>query len=446
MNLIDKKLPSAIESEDAIIGAILYNNNSLIDAIQTLKPEMLSSEKNKVIYQTMCEMFARNEPIDIVTLVSCLRKKNQINDSLTPYMISTLDKGLGDANLNFNILVVVESWIKRQLILFGDKMVKNCFEEASDIFKELDSVDNEVLRIYSIIHNNAEESYDEILTTAYNDIINSDSTTESGVPSGIKSLDRVTSGFQNSDMIVLAARPAMGKSGLMTTIARNAANCGFPIAIFSLEMNKFQLVCRLIAEDIGIDVDVLTKKKLSAYQKQMFRNAIDNVRGLPIHIDDKPAINIVELRAKLKQMKKKYDIKMAIVDYLQLMTGNSKGSREQEVSEISRGIKTIAKELNIPIIALSQLSRSNESRADKRPLLSDLRESGAIEQDADVVMFIHRPEYYGITVDEIGNSTKGLAEIIFAKHRNGSVETVACDFVGQFTVFKDLRQEIKPIF
>jgi replicative DNA helicase len=264
----------------------------------------------------------------------------------------------------------------------------------------------------------------------------------SGVPSGITSLDRITSGWQNSDMVVIAARPAMGKTALVLTMARNAAiDFGKPVAIFSLEMSSLQLVTRLIASESELSSEKLKKGELADHEHQQLIDKTRSLAEAPLYIDDTPGLSVFELRAKARRLKEKHKIELIIIDYLQLMTagGDNKGNREQEISTISRSLKGLAKELEVPVIALSQLSRAVESRGgDKKPQLSDLRESGAIEQDADMVMFIHRPEYYGITEDAEGNDTRGIAELIIAKHRNGPVDTAKARFVEKITRFVDL--------
>ena len=264
----------------------------------------------------------------------------------------------------------------------------------------------------------------------------------SGVPSGLTALDRLTSGWQKSDLVIIAARPAMGKTALVLTMARNAAvDFGKAVAVFSLEMSSLQLVTRLMASESEISSEKLKKGNLEDYEFQQLNDKTSKLSEAPLFIDDTPGLSVFELRAKARRLKEQHNIELLIVDYLQLMTagGEGKGNREQEIATISRSLKGLAKELEIPVIALSQLSRAVETRGgDKRPQLSDLRESGAIEQDADMVMFIHRPEYYNITDDGEGNSTIGVAELIIAKHRNGPVDSAKTRYIGQFTKFTDL--------
>jgi replicative DNA helicase len=265
-----------------------------------------------------------------------------------------------------------------------------------------------------------------------------------GVPSGFSALDRVTSGWQKSDLIILAARPGMGKTAFVVSAMRNAAvTFNNAVAIFSLEMSSVQLVNRLISAEAELDSEKLKKGKLDPHEWAQLHHRIRNLEAAPIFIDDTPALSIMELRAKCRRLKAQHDIQMVIIDYLQLMSGDSGGkgggNREQEIASISRALKNIAKELNVPVIALSQLSRAVETRGgDKRPMLSDLRESGSIEQDADMVVFLYRPEYYNITQDEAGNDIRGIGEVIIAKHRNGSLETVQLKFIGRFTKFEDV--------
>jgi replicative DNA helicase len=266
-----------------------------------------------------------------------------------------------------------------------------------------------------------------------------------GVPSGFTALDRVTSGWQKSDLVIIAARPAMGKTAFVLSVLRNAAvDHNRPVAIFSLEMSSIQLVNRLIAGEAELDSEKIKKGQLADHEWAQLVHKTAKLSKAPLFVDDTPALSILELRAKCRKLKAQHDIQLIVIDYLQLMSGDSKGgnfggNREQEIASISRALKKIAKELSVPVIALSQLSRAVETRGgDKRPQLSDLRESGAIEQDADMVMFLYRPEYYGITEDEDHNSTQGVGEVIIAKHRNGSLDTVKLRFIGRFTKFTDL--------
>jgi len=268
----------------------------------------------------------------------------------------------------------------------------------------------------------------------------------SGVPSGLQELDKITGGWQNSDLIIIAARPSMGKTALAVTIAKNCAMMfKIPVAIFSLEMSEFQLMKRIISAEAEINSDLLKNpKQLESWHWEQINIAIGNIANAPLFIDDTPSLSTLELKAKARRLADKHGIKLIVIDYIQLMRGDKEGNREQEISSISRNLKALAKDLNIPIIALSQLSRAVESRGgDKKPMLSDLRESGAIEQDADIVLFPHRPEYYGIKEDAHGNSTLGLAELIIAKHRDGSLDTAFTRFIGQYTKFVDIENEKK---
>ena len=306
--------------------------------------------------------------------------------------------------------------------------------------------------MFAVAENNLSRGYENVgnlLTLAIkqlDDLKNQDDKL-TGIPSGFTNLDRLTGGWQRSDLVIMAARPGMGKTAFVLSIARNAAvDFKRPIAVFSLEMSSMQLVNRLISGEAEISSEKLRKGNLEPWEWEKLTKKVGSLSEAPLFIDDSPGLNIFELRAKCRRLKMQHDVQMIIIDYLQLMSGGvdgkSGGNREQEISTISRGLKGIAKELNIPVIALSQLSRAVETRGgDKRPMLSDLRESGAIEQDADMVIFLYRPEYYGITEDENNNSVRGIGEIIIAKHRNGALDTVRAKFIGQFAKFADLETD-----
>ena len=437
---LQKKLPYDEQLEEAILGAILLESGCMVEISDFLKPSMFYSAKNRLIYEACYFLFNDNKPIDILTVTQHLRANGHLNNNLTAYDITVMTNRVAStSNIEYHARIIAELFMKREIYKHAKFASEKAIDEDVDIFTLIDVLYGSIDDVLQGVLTGEIESIEQILDDVENQILNTSNQKVSGITSGLTELDNMTSGFQPSDMIVLAARPAMGKSALMTTMIKACAKSGKPCAVFSLEMSKFQLICRMLSEEVKISSNELVKKQLTEYQKKLFKDGLDSIRHLPIHIDDKAGLTITELRAKMKRLKKLHDIQFAVIDYLQLMAGTKgKGNREQEISEISRGVKLIAKELNIPIIALSQLSRSVETRGGgKIPQLSDLRESGAIEQDADIVMFIHRPQYYGIEIDEDGESTLGRADLIIAKHRNGDVGVVKTEFVGQYTCFRD---------
>ncbi|MFI5205115.1 MAG: replicative DNA helicase, partial [Flavobacteriales bacterium] len=356
------------------------------------------------------------------------------------YITQLTNRVASSANIEYHARIIQQKYIQRELISISSETIKDAYEETSDVFDLLDKTES---GLYRITQGNIRKDYRkmyELISEAIDEIEKSKQNTDgiSGVPTGFIGLDRLTGGWQKSDMIVLAARPGMGKTAFVLSMARNAAvEFNRPVAVFSLEMSAIQLVNRLISSETGLTGDKLRRGNLAAHEFEQLHTRIKKLSEAPLFIDDTPALSIFELRAKCRRLKQQHNVEMIIIDYLQLMqAGNEgKGNREQEISAISRSIKTIAKELEVPIIALSQLSRQVETRGgDKRPMLSDLRESGAIEQDADIVAFIYRPEYYGLT-DMEGVSTVGMAEIIVAKHRNGRLDTVPLRFVSELSKF-----------
>jgi replicative DNA helicase len=342
---------------------------------------------------------------------------------------------------------VAQKYIQRELIRVSSEIQERAFDEGSDVDDLLDFSERELLNIAEGHIKKETVKINNLIKTAIEQIEEAGKKEDSlsGVPSGFTKLDRLTSGWQKSDLVIIAARPSMGKTAFVLSMARNmAVDHSRPVAVFSLEMSSIQLVNRLLIGETQLSSEKIRTGNLENYEWEQLEYKIKDLEESPIFVDDTPAISIFEFRAKCRRLKQKYDIQAVVIDYLQLMTGSKdSGSREQEVSNISRSLKSVAKELDIPVIALSQLNRSVEMRSgNKRPQLSDLRESGAIEQDADLVIFIHRPEYYGLDVDEEGNSLKGIAEIIVAKHRNGAVGDIHLKFIREYAKFVDLDDHL----
>ncbi len=442
---IGKMPPQAVELEEAVLGALMLENDALTNVIDILKPQSFYKDSHSRIFHAIEQLFTRSEPVDILTVTQELKKTGELEIVGGAYYITQLTNRVASAaNAEFHARIVAQKFIQRELIRISTKTINDAYEDGSDVF---DLLDNAEKNLFSIVEGNIKKNYDKMSTLIRKaidqiEITKNNKGNFSGVPSGLTALDRLTSGWQKSDLVIIAARPAMGKTALVLSMARNAAvDFGKPVAVFSLEMSSLQLVTRLIASESELSSEKLKKGNLEDYEFQQLNDKIRKLTEAPLFIDDTPGLSVFELRAKARRLKEQHKIELLVVDYLQLMTagGEGKGNREQEIATISRSLKGLAKELEIPVIALSQLSRAVETRGgDKRPQLSDLRESGAIEQDADMVMFIHRPEYYNITEDENGGSTLGVAELIIAKHRNGPVDSAKTRYIGQFTKFADL--------
>jgi len=437
--------PQALDLEEAVLGALMLEQNAINAVIDVLKPESFYKEAHKEIYAAITELFQKTEPIDLLTVTNQLKKTGRLDVVGGAYYITQLTSRVASAaNVEYHARIVSQKHIQRELIRVSSETVKEAFEDTSDVFELLDRAES---NLFGIAENSIRKNYSsmaDLISQAIKQIDKAREQTDgvSGIPSGFYALDRVTAGWQRSDLVIIAARPGMGKTAFVLSLTRNiAVDFGRAVAVFSLEMSSVQLVNRLISSETEIPAEKLKKGTLEAYEMQQLHSKIGKLSEAPIYIDDTPAINIFELRAKCRRLKQQHNIEIIIIDYLQLMTagGDGKGNREQEISMISRSLKSIAKELDVPILALSQLNRSVETRGgDKKPQLSDLRESGAIEQDADMVTFIYRPEYYGLEVDEDNMPTKGVAKIIIAKHRNGALAEIPLRFRGELAKFENL--------
>jgi replicative DNA helicase len=434
--------PQALDLEEAILGAMLLEKNAVNDAIDVLSPKSFYKEAHRTIYESIVALFQKAEPVDIFTITEHLRQRGELEKVGGAFYLSKLTQHIASgAHVEYYARIVGQKFIQRELIRVSSDIIKRAYDETTDVLELLDKAEQE---LFSVSESNLRKSYDsmgDILVRSLENIEEARKNKEgiSGVATGFTQLDQLTSGFQSGQMIVVAARPAMGKTAFVLSMARNVAiDSQKPVAVFSLEMDAVELVNRLISSEAEIESGKIKKGLLSDDEFKMIYDRTGKLSKAPIFIDDTPALSVFELRAKCRRLKAKHDIQMVIIDYLQLMHAGSEkgGNREQEISAISRSIKSMAKELGIPFVALSQLSRAVETRGgDKRPQLSDLRESGAIEQDADMVMFLYRPEYYGLDQDEAGNSTKGLAQVIVAKHRGGGLETINLKFMSSFTKF-----------
>lgn len=443
-NTHGKVVPQAVDLEEAVLGAMMLEQTAVNAVIDVLGSESFYKPSHKKIYETIQQLFNDSEPIDLLTVTEALRKEGNLEFVGGAYAVANLTTRVAStANVEFHARIISQKHIQRELIRVSSNIIEKAFDEKTDVFDLLDEAES---GLFEVAEGNIRKSFEAMRSVVkkaidYIDKARSNDSGVSGIPSGFADLDKMTGGWQRSDMIVLAARPGMGKTAFVLTMCRNVAvDEGIPCAVFSLEMSSVQLVQRLIAAETEIASDKFRKGNLEDHEYQQLHDRIGKLSRAPLFIDDTPGLNVFELRAKCRRMKQQHGIDLVVIDYLQLMTGgsNSNGNREQEISSISRSIKSIAKELDIPIIALSQLSRMVETRGgDKRPMLSDLRESGAIEQDADMVSFIYRPEYYGFTEHEEGLSTQGLAEFIIAKHRHGGLGTINMKFIGKLAKFTD---------
>jgi len=427
--------PQAKELEEAILGAIMLEKSAFDVAIEILKPECFYQESHQRIFKAMQSLANKSAPIDLLTVVEELKFREDLEFVGGAYEVSKLTNAVvSSANIEFHCRIVVQKFIQRELIRISSEIIGEAYEDSTDVFEMLDNAEG---KLFEITNNHLRRNFDSIDSVIVKTIKKIEEMRNrqediTGVPTGFPSLDKVTYGWQSTDLIILAARPSVGKTAFALNLARSAAlhpTKPTAVAFFSLEMSSSQLVQRILSAESEIWLEKIARGKLEEHEmKQLYKRGIERLSKAPIHIDDSAALNIFELRAKCRRLKNKHNVGLIIIDYLQLMSGSAdkNSNREQEISKISRDLKSLAKELQVPIIALSQLSREVEKRKEgnKMPQLSDLRESGAIEQDADMVMFLYRPEYYDITSNEFGENNKGETHVKIAKHRNGSLETI----------------------
>ena len=439
--------PHDIDLEEVVLGAMMIDKKGVDDVIDILSPDAFYKDAHKYIFEAIFRLFENSEPVDLLTVSSQLKKDEKLDlVGGDFYLISLTQRVSSSAHIEFHARIILQKYIQRSLIKISSEIIEEAYDETKDVF---DLLDNAEAKLYEVTQGNVKKSTE----TAQSLVIQAKKKIEeisnkeglSGIPSGFDKLDKLTSGWQPSDLVIIAARPGMGKTALTLTMARNiAVNSNIPVAFFSLEMSSVQLITRLISSETGLSSEKLRTGKLEKHEWEQLNVKVKTLEKAPLFIDDTPSLSIFDLRAKARRLASQYGIKMIIIDYLQLMTagGSQKGgNREQEISTISRNLKALAKELNVPVIALSQLSRAVETRGgSKRPLLSDLRESGAIEQDADIVSFIYRPEYYKIDEwdDEERSPTEGQGELIVAKHRNGGLDNIRLKFIGHLGKFDNL--------
>ena len=439
--------PQATEIEESVLGALILDQDALSISIVIIRPEYFYSEENATIFRVISHLFAEGKPVDILTVSESLKKNGSLEAVGGNYkLVSLTSRITSAAHIEYHVRLLSEKYIQRELIRVSTETLRDAYDETSDVLDLLDKTETKFLEINDSNFNSDILGMDTLVRNTIMDIEKNQTLAEdaSGLLTGFRTLDNKIGGFQKGTLVILAARPAMGKTALAINIARNmAVDFHKPVAIFSLEMTASELTSRLISAETSIEGRKFKANgKLSEAEKEYIREKTNSLVKAPIYIDDNPGLTIFELRAKCRRLKQKYDIQMVFIDYLQLMQGGDavkSGNREQEISYISRQLKALSKELSIPILALSQLSRAVETRGgSKKPVLSDLRESGAIEQDADIVMFIYRPAYYG----EGGEDDERLAKVIIAKHRAGEVGEADLNFINQYVRFENRMDDI----
>lgn len=448
--LNSKVPPQAIAIEEGVLGALMLDSAALYNAIETLHVEYFYKPEHQLIYKAIYKLFEQSQPVDMLTVVERLRLDGELESAGGAYAVSKLTENvISGAHIEYYIRVLSERFIQREMIRISTETIKDAYDESTDVVNLLDQTEQ---RLMEINDKNFRSDYKPMgdyvgLAMSQIDEAGKNTTGLSGLETGFMDLDRMTAGFHPGTLIILAARPAMGKTACALSMARNmAVDFKKAVAFFSLEMSGTELAMRLLMSEARLPGDKLKKGRLAAYEKEQLASAAQRLKAASnrLLIDDTPQLTIFELRAKARRLKQRYDIQMIFIDYLQLMSGgasdNRNGNREQEVSMISRQLKALSKELNIPVLAMSQLSRAVEGRTGNKPQLSDLRESGAIEQDADIVVFIYRPEYYHIDNDDRG-STIGMADLIVAKHRSGGTGEVRLRFVKEFARFENPPQD-----
>lgn len=434
--------PQAIDIEEIVLGALLLEPNIVADVLHSLHSDCFYKEANRKIFNVISELSLKHAPVDLFTVSEELKKRGDLEMVGGAYYLGQLSSKIGAAtHIDYHIKILLQKYMQRELITISYKIQKESFDDSMPVDDLLDSAQQDLFILTEKNVKREAQPIGDLMESALSEIesYKDRETGLSGIASGFLGIDRITLGWQKSDLIIVAARPSMGKTAFVLTMARNmAVTHNIPVAFFSLEMSSAQLVKRLIVSETGISSEKIKGgKRIENHEWAQILDQVEGLQAAPLYIDDTPSLSIYEFRSKARRLVRSAGVKMIIIDYLQLMSGppELRGMREQEVSNISRSLKAIAKELDIPIIALSQLSRAVETRGGlKRPQLSDLRESGAIEQDADIVMFIHRPDYYGLQDDP---TMQGLAEIIIAKHRNGEVTDVKMKFKKQEAKFYD---------
>ncbi|QOD61308.1 replicative DNA helicase [Polaribacter haliotis] len=446
--------PQAVELEEAVLGAMMIDKKGMDDVIDVLSPEAFYDQKHQEIYDTINQLFQNSEPIDLLTVSNLLKKNGKLEFVGGDfYLIRLTQKVASSAHIEFHARIILQKYIQRKLISISSEIIENAYDDGTDVFELLDDAE---AKLFEVTQGNLKKSSEDAGSLVkqalkkIQEIGNQEGM--SGLATGFTKLDALTSGWQPSDLVIIAARPGMGKTAFVISMAKNMAiDFNHGVAVFSLEMSSVQLITRMISSETGLTSEKLRKGNLEPHEWEQLNVKVKKLSDAPIFIDDTPSLSVFDLRAKARRLVSQHNVRIIVIDYLQLMTAGGKagGNREQEISMISRNLKALAKELEVPVIALSQLSRAVETRGgSKRPLLSDLRESGAIEQDADIVSFIFRPEYYGMTEwdDDEHTPCEGQGEFIVAKHRNGGLDNIRLKFTGHLAKFSDLEEGFSSEF
>ncbi len=441
--------PQAVELEKAILGAMMIDKRGVDEVVDLLFEEVFYLPEHREIFSAIISLFEEGKPIDIYTVTEALRARGSLKQIGGEYYLITLSNLVATAaHIEYHARIVLQKYVKRQLIQISGQIIEKSYDETVDVLDLLDNAEQELFKVSQGSLKRGSAKIASVVTDVKAQLEQlAKQEGLSGISTGFPSIDDYTSGWQDGELIIIAARPGMGKTAFVLSMARNmAVDHKVPVAIFNLEMTSDQLIKRLFSIETEIPAEKFRSGKLTDMEWNLLNNKMDKIADAPIYINDSSMLSIFDLRAQARRMKSQYDIGIIIIDYLQLMTAqtnNKSGNREQEISTISRNLKSLSKELNIPVIALSQLSRKVEERSDKsghkRPQLSDLRESGAIEQDADIVSFIYRPEYYNVELWEDDTPTQNQAEFIIAKHRNGKTGNIRLRFDGQFGRFSELN-------
>lgn len=454
---LGRQQPQATDFEEAVLGACLIEKDAFPRVADILRPESFYDSKHRLIFEAIRFLAIENQPVDILTVTEQLKRNGDLEEVGGPYYIAELSQRvMSSAHIEYHAKIIAQKALARDIISYSSRLLEEAFDSSIDVDELMQGAEG---RLFELSKNNIKKDFtqiDPVLNEAYHRIEEASNNPDglSGISTGFDKLDAITNGWQNSDLIIIAARPAMGKTAFVLSMARNIAIANrIPVAMFSLEMSNVQLVNRLIVNVCEIKGESVRSGQLAPYEWKQLDEKINEMYGAPLYIDDTPQLSVFELRTKARRLVREHGVRLILIDYLQLMnaSGMAYNNRQEEVSTISRSLKGLAKELDIPIIALSQLNRGVENRiagADDqhkdvhRPQLSDLRESGAIEQDADMVCMIHRPEYYGIKQDTHGRSLKDVAEIIIAKHRNGKTGDVRLRFIGDYAKFTNIEDAV----
>jgi replicative DNA helicase len=446
--------PQAVELEEAVLGAMMIDKKGIDDVIDILSSDAFYDSKHQEIYAAIYELFQNSEPIDLLTVSNLLKKNGKLEFVGGDFFLIRLtQKVASSAHIEFHARIILQKFIQRRLISISSEIIENAYDESTDVFDLLDDAEGKLFEVTQGNLKKSSEDAGSLVKQALKKIQEiGNQEGMSGLATGFTKLDALTSGWQPSDLVIIAARPGMGKTAFVISMAKNMAiDFNHGVAVFSLEMSSVQLITRMISSETGLTSEKLRKGNLEPHEWEQLNVKVKKLSDAPIFIDDTPSLSIFDLRAKARRLVSQHGVKIIVIDYLQLMTAGGKagGNREQEISMISRNLKALAKELAVPVIALSQLSRAVETRGgSKRPLLSDLRESGAIEQDADIVSFIFRPEYYGMTEwdDDEHTPCEGQGEFIVAKHRNGGLDNIRLKFTGHLAKFSDLEEGFSSEF